>query len=177
MNFYTEKNMRLLMNFLDTRSYVNNGTQIDSTFRQEAYKRGIDLNADFMNRKCSLNQNEINFILKNEISQYITVPYSIIDKNHRYKLNQFKFYNIINIINNYDNYDNIYNIAYSQSQLKKGIMIYLSCYKHTNDFMFRTETINQIAQFSDKKNIKITFPNVILFKYSEALVKIYQNNI
>jgi len=177
MSDSTEKNMRSLIQFLNNNSYVNYGTLKRTTFYQEACNKGINLNGDFINRKCSLTQDEIEYILNNNICQYVTIPYSIINKTLKYNLGNFSFYSIVNIIRNYDKYSDIYNVACSQQQLSKGNMIYLSCYKNTNKFIFRTETLDQIKQFSNINNIIITLNNAREYNYGDALIRIYKNNI
>lgn len=174
---YSDENMIILLNYLNKNAIVLDGSILGKNFIDIIYMKGLRMDESCINRKCNLSQDEINFILDKKISPYITLPLSLIDRDYKYKLGKFKFFNTNFFLENYDKYSNIFDIASSNSQIGNNIMIFLSCFKNEERYFFRTETLVQRAENVNKKNIEMKFNQLYCMKYHEALLKIANNKI
>jgi hypothetical protein len=175
LNNTSDNEMIYLINILNVHSIIKDGSVIGTSFIKEAEKRNIKLDSSCLYRKCTITQNEINFILYNKICQYVTIPYSIIDKNLEYKINKFTFYSFEKLLDLYDKYIDHYDIAFSAQIIKKGKMIYLSCLKGTDKFFLRTETMKLVVQNLNKSNVKLHFSNINYMSYIDVLKTIVRN--
>lgn len=177
INNYTDNNMIILLNFLNKYSKIKDGTLSGTTFLDEALKRNIRLDSSCLERKCSLTVEDINFIHNNKVSQYIVLPYTVINRELKYKIGNFVFYSFKKLYSRYNKYLDIYDIACSSNNLNQGYMIFLCCEKGSNKFFFRTETVQKTAEYNNKEDIKLYFSNIHYFQYSHAIVKIQQKKI
>ena len=167
---YNSNNKRLvyLLNVLNVHSKIKDNSVLGTSFIDEARKRNIRLDSSCLDRKCSLNQDEISFILSNKISQYVTIPFSIIEKNLEYDINKFTFYSIKNIIDKYNKYCDFYDIAFSSQLVNNKKMIYLSCLKNKTKFFLRSESTESII-----KNLNIFKAIIIIRQIGIEMSKIF----
>ena len=173
----TDNNMLDLINFLNNRSIINDGTILGKRFIQVVNSKGLNLDVDCIHRKCNITQDEIVFLDDNNISKFITLPLSLIERHEKYTLGKFKFFSTNFFLENYDKYSNIFDIASSSSQITNQIMIFLSCFKNEKKYFFRTETLEQRAELLNKKNIEMKINHLNCMKYAEVLLKIANNKI
>lgn len=174
---YTNENLLILLKFLNRNSSIKDGTLNGSTFQAEAFKKNIRLDSTCLDRKCSLTVDDINFIHYNNISQYVTIPYTIINRNLKYKIGDFVFYSFKKLYERYDKYLDVYDIAFSSSNVNNGYMIYFSCFKNQDSFFFRTESLKQMNEYNDCDKIELQFNHVNNFKYSQCILKMARKEI
>ena len=174
---YSNENLLILIKFLNKHSNIKDGSENGTTFLAEAYKKNIRLDSTCLNRKCSLTPDDINFIHNNNISQYITLPFTIIDKELKFKLGEFVFYSFKKIYQRYNKYNNLFDIAFSSKNINQGYMIFFSCIKNENKYFFRTESLKQINDYNDIEDIKLSFSHINYIKYSNAILKIARKEI
>ena len=174
---YSNENLLILLKFLNRNSSIKDGSLNGSTFQEEAFKKNIRLDSSCLNRKCSLTVDDINFIHNNNISQYVTIPYTIINKNFKFKMGNFVFYSFKKLYERYEKYLDIYDIAFSSSKINDGYMIFFSCFKNVDSFFFRTESLDQINNYNDCDKIKLQFNHVNNLKFSQAILKIARKEI
>ena len=169
---YSDENMIILLNYLNKNAKVLDGTTLGKNFIDIINMKGLRMDESCINRKCNLSQDEINYILDNKISPYITLPLSLLNRDYKYKLGSFKFLSTNYLLKNYDKFENIFDIAISNSNLKNCIMIYMSCFKGTETYFLRTQTLEQTAELISKKNVNMKFDKIQELNYAEVLQKI-----
>lgn len=171
----TDKRLVYLLNVLNVHSKITNELNLNTTFLEEAKKRNLKLDHTCLNRKCSLTQDDISFLIEKNIHQYVSIPFTIINKDVNYTINKFRFYSISKIIKSYNKYLDIYNIAFSAQLVNNNKMIYLSCIKGKKQFFLRCEDTNIIVKNLNKNNVKLNFERLNFFSYFEIMKMIVNN--